>query len=129
MYNSALMSTDTYFYHYLFIGIFVLVALVFPVLPVVLARFVAPRKPSSIKNATYECGMEAKGDSWIQLRVQYYIFALIFVVFDIETVFLFPTAISFQSLGVNAFLAIALFIVILAESLIWAWKKNILEWE
>ena len=124
-----MINTDSYSYHYLFIALFLLIAIVFPLLPVVLAGFVAPKKPSEIKNATYECGMESKGDSWIQFRVQYYVFALMFVIFDIEAVFIFPTAISFQKIGPQAFMAIAIFIVILAESLFWAWKKNILEWE
>jgi len=124
-----MIHTDSYSYHYLFIGIFILVAITFPLLPVILAGFVAPKKPSPSKNAIYECGMEAKGDSWIQFRVQYYIFALMFVIFDIETVFIYPCAISFQKMGVPAFLAMVVFILILAESLIWAWKKNILEWE
>lgn len=76
------MDTQSYFYHYLFIGIFVLVAIVFPILPIILAKFVAPKKPSPIKNATYECGLEAQGDPWIQFRIQYYLYALIFVIFD-----------------------------------------------
>lgn len=124
-----MIATDSYTYHYLFIGIFLVVALVFPVLPIILAYFVAPKKPSASKNATYECGMESEGDAWIQFRVQYYIFALLFVVFDIETVFIFPAAIAFRETGLSSFVALMLFIVILAESLIWAWKKNILEWE
>ena len=84
------MAANSYLYHYLFIGIFVLFAIVFPLLPIILAHFVAPRKPSAVKNATYECGLEAEGDSWIQFRVQYYIFALIFVIFDVEAIFIYP---------------------------------------
>jgi NADH-quinone oxidoreductase subunit A len=123
------MLSDHYLYNYLFIGCFVLIALVFPLLPVVLARFVAPRKPSPIKNAIYECGMEAQGDSWIQFRVQYYIFALIFVIFDIETVFIYPWAVAFKQLGLFAFVEMIVFISILAFGLVYAWKKGVLEWE
>ena len=123
------MSTGSYFYHYLFIGIFVLFATVFPVLPIVAAYFVAPRKPSRIKNATYECGLEAEGDPWIQFRIQYYIFALIFVVFDVETVFIYPWAVAFKQLGVFAFVEMIIFVGILALALLYAWKKNLLEWE
>lgn len=123
------MSTDSYFYHYLFIGIFALVALAFPALPIVLARFVAPRKPSDSKNATYECGLESEGDSWIQFRVQYYIFALVFVIFDVEAVFIFPWAIAFQKLGPEAFWAMMLFILFLALGLVYEWRKNALEWD
>ena len=123
------METNSYFYQYAFIGVFVLFALVFPILPIVLARFVAPRKPSSIKNATYECGLEAEGDSWIQFRVQYYIFALIFVIFDVEAIFIYPWAVAFKHLGLYAFVEMGIFIAILAVGLIYAWRKNLLEWE
>lgn len=123
------MITDSYFYHYLFIGIFLLFAIAFPLLPVVLASIVAPKKPSAIKNATYECGMEADGDSWIQFRVQYYIFALMFVIFDIETVFIYPWAVAFKQLGMFAFIEMIIFILILSVGLIYAWKKKLLEWE
>lgn len=123
------MATDSYFYHYLFIGAFVLFAIVFPLLPIILAKFVAPKKPSAIKNASYECGLEAEGDSWIQFRVQYYIYALIFVIFDIETVFIYPWAVSFKQLGLFAFVEMVIFIAILAVGLIYAWKKRVLEWD
>lgn len=124
-----MINTDSYSYHYLFIAIFLLIAIVFPLLPVIMASFVTPKKPSESKSASYECGLESEGDSWIQFRIQYYIFALMFVIFDIETVFIYPCSIAFQEIGLSGFLAISLFIVILAESLVWAWKKNILEWE
>lgn len=125
----GVMTIDSYSYHYLFIGIFLLIAIVFPLLPIILARFVAPRKPSPIKNATYECGMEAKSDSWVQFRVQYYVFALIFVIFDIETVFIYPWAVAFQELGLFAFVEMVIFIAILGMGLAYAWKKKALEWE
>ncbi len=123
------MATGSYFYHYLFIGFFVLFAIVFPLLPIILAHFVAPKKPSAIKNASYECGLEAEGDSWIQFRAQYYIFALIFVIFDIETVFIYPWAVAFKHLGLYAFVEMAIFIAILAVGLVYAWRKNVLEWD
>ena len=123
------MATDSYSYHYLFIGFFLIFALMFPVLPLVLARFVAPKKPSQTKNATYECGLESEGDSWIQFRVQYYIYALIFVIFDIEIIYIYPWAVAYRKLGLFAFVEMTLFIAILAVGLIYAWKKKLLEWE
>ena len=123
------MATDSYSYHYLFIGFFLIFALIFPVLPLVLARFVAPKKPSQTKNATYECGLESEGDSWIQFRVQYYIYALIFVIFDIEIIYIYPWAVAYRKLGLFAFVEMTLFIAILAVGLIYAWKKKLLEWE
>lgn len=123
------MDTHSYFYHYLFIGLFLLFAIVFPMLPIILARFVAPKKPSLSKNATYECGLEAEGDPWIQFRIQYYIYALIFVIFDIETIFIYPWAVAFKQLGLFAFVEMAIFIAILGVGLIWAWRKKALEWD
>ena len=123
------MSTQSYFYHYLFIGVLVLFAAVFPLLPIVLAKFVAPKKPSASKNDTYECGLAAEGDAWIQFRVQYYLYALLFVIFDVETVFIYPWAVSFKHLGLFAFIEVILFLAILAVGLAYAWKKNLLEWE
>lgn len=128
-YNTSAMQPSHYLYHYLFIGLFFVIAIIFAVLPIIVARFVAPRKPSAIKNATYECGMEAKGDSWIQFRVQYYIFALMFVIFDVETVFIYPWAVAFKQLGLFAFVEMILFVAILGFGLIYAWKKGLLEWE
>lgn len=123
------MNLDSYFYHYLFIGVFVLFALVFPLLPIILARFVAPRKPSALKQAPYECGMEAVGDPWIRFRVQYYIFALIFVIFDVEAIFLFPWAVGFKELGLTGFVEMIIFLAVLAVGLVYAWKKKALEWD
>lgn len=123
------MSADPYFYHYLFIGIFAAFAVVFPILPIVLARFVAPRKPSPTKQMSYECGMEPVGDPWVQFRVQYYIFALIFVIFDVEAIFIFPWAVGFKQLGLLGFIEMGIFLAILGVGLLYAWKKRALEWD
>ena len=124
----SVTMSDNYNYNYLFIAIFSVVAIIFPLLPVILARFVAPKKPSAIKNATYECGVETKGETWIQFRVQYYLFALIFVIFDIETIFVYPWAVAFNKLGVFAFIEMIVFLGILAGGWAYAWKKGVLEW-
>ena len=113
---------------WLFIGIFIVIAAIFPLLPVVLARLVAPRKPNPIKLETYECGMETVGDTWVQFKVQYYIYALVFLVFDIETAFLFPWAVAFDALPLFAVLEGVLFILILVSGLFYAWRKGALEW-
>ncbi len=120
---------DSYFHQYLFLGFFVLFAITFPILPIVLAKFVAPKKPSAIKNATYECGLAAEGDPWIQFRIQYYIYALIFVIFDVETVFIYPWAVAYKQLGLFGFVEMILFIAILSIGLFYAWKKKFLEYE
>ncbi len=123
------MPFNTYEYHYLFLGVFFIIAVTFPLLPLILACFVAPKKPSAIKNASYECGIEAQGDSWIQFKAQYYVYALAFVIFDIEVIFIFPWAIVHRELGLTAFLEMTVFIAILAFGLIYAWRKKVLEWK
>ena len=122
------VTIDSYTYNYLFLAIFTLVAIVFPLLPILLAKIVAPKKPSPIKNATYECGMETIGETWVQFRVQYYLYALLFVIFDIETIFVYPWAVAFNQLGLFAFIEMIVFLAILTGGWAYAWKKGILEW-
>lgn len=113
---------------WLFIGVFLLIAPLLPIIALLIPRLIAPRKPNPIKLQTYECGMETIGDTYIQFRVQYYIFALIFLVFDIETVFLFPWAAAFDKLPLFAVLEGVLFILILVAGLAYAWRKGALRW-
>jgi NADH:ubiquinone oxidoreductase subunit 3 (subunit A) len=113
---------------WLYIGIFLLLAPVFPALALVIPRLVAPRKPNSIKSQAYECGIETVGETWVQFKVQYYVFALVFLIFDVETVFLFPWAAAFNLLPLFAVLEGVLFILILVGGLVYAWRKGALEW-
>ena len=93
------------------------------------ARFFSPNKPGKDKNSTYECGLESKGDAWIQFRSEYYLYAIIFLVFDVETIFLLPFAVSFTQLSVGAFAAMIVFLLLLVEGLAWAWRKGFLTWK
>jgi NADH:ubiquinone oxidoreductase subunit 3 (subunit A) len=113
---------------WIFIGVFLILAPVFPALALLIPRLIAPKKPDPLKNQTYECGIETVGDTWIQFRVQYYIFALVFLIFDVETVFLFPWAVAFDQLPLFAVLEGILFILILVVGLVYAWRKGALEW-
>jgi NADH:ubiquinone oxidoreductase subunit 3 (subunit A) len=99
-----------------------------PAVAIGLNRILAPRKPNAIKDSTYECGIETVGDTWVQLKGQYYIFALIFLVFDIEAVFLFPWAVAYEKLQLYMVLEGVLFILILAGGLLYAWRRGALEW-
>ena len=110
------------------IGLFVIVAVVFPLIALGLAWVLRPKKPNPIKSQTYECGLETYGDTWIQFRVQYYLFALVFVVFDIETVFLYPWAVAYNKLGLFALVEMFVFLAILMVGLAYAWRKGALEW-
>lgn len=114
--------------NWLYVGIFFIVALLIPAVAVVLPRFIGPRKPNAAKQETYECGIETVGEAWVQFKVQYYIFALVFLIFDIETVFLFPWAVAFDKLPLFAVFEGVLFIVILLAGLLYAWRKGALEW-
>lgn len=115
-------------HEWLFVGLFLIIAIVFAILPLALSRVVAPRKPHALKHQTYECGMETVGDTWVQFKVQYYIFSLVFVIFDVEIVFLFPWAVAYQQLPFFAVLEGVLFILILAGGLVYVWRKGALDW-
>ena len=121
--------TDAYLNQYLFIGLLSGVAIVLGVAPLILARFIAPKKPGASKQAPYECGLESAGEPWVQFRVQYYVYALLFVIFDVEVLFIYPWALVWRGLGPAAFAEMALFILILAVGLVYAWRKGVLEWE
>lgn len=117
---------------YLFIVIFLGVALLFPIMPLILAwmwrRFFQPPRPGAEKNATYECGVESIGEAQIQFRSQYYLYAIIFLIFDVEAVFLVPFAVAFTDLPIGAFVAMLVFLLLLLEGLVWAWGKGCLNW-
>ncbi len=114
--------------NYAFIGIFTVAAITFPLLPLILSSLLRPQRPTTIKQSTYECGLEAIGEIWVQFKVQYYLYALAFVVFDIETVFLYPWAVYFRSSGLFALVEMILFLTILTVGLVYAWRKGALEW-
>jgi NADH-quinone oxidoreductase subunit A len=117
---------------YLFLAVFLAAAILFPLIPIALARLWAvtfsPQKPGRQKNATYECGLESKGDAWAQFRPEYYIYGLLFLIFDVEVLFLLPFAVAFLELPLGAVLAMLVFLFLMAEGLAWAWRKGILNW-
>ena len=104
----------------------------FALTPLVLAwlwaKKFSPKKPGQEKNATYECGLESKGDAWVQFRSEYYLYAIIFLIFDVETIFLLPFAVAFTGLGPLAFIEMMIFIFMLVAGLVWAWRKGVLTW-
>jgi NADH:ubiquinone oxidoreductase subunit 3 (subunit A) len=122
------MNPSPYFFLLIFAG----VALLFPVMPLALAwtwrRFFQPPKPGPAKNATYECGVESLGEAQIQFHSQYYLYAIIFLIFDVESIFLVPFAVAFTRLPFGAFVAILVFLLLLLEGLVWAWGKGCLSW-
>lgn len=114
--------------YYIPVAMFAIIAIVFGAGPLVLSRLLRPIKPSPIKGSVYECGELPIGDAWHQYNMQYYLFAIIFIVFDVEVVFLYPWALVFPSLGILAVVEMVVFIAMLVVGLIYAWKKGALEW-
>lgn len=122
----------TEYNHYWFLAVFVLAGVGFCLGPILVAKawahFFSPAKPGPIKSSTYECGLESKGPANIQFKSEYYLYAILFLIFDVETVFLLPFAVAFGELTVGGFLAMMVFLLLLAEGLAWAWAKGILSW-
>jgi NADH-quinone oxidoreductase subunit A len=92
------------------------------------ARAIAPRRQLPEKLTTYECGIDPVGEGWSQSQIRYYIYAFLFVIFDVESVFLFPWAVVFERLGMFAVVEMAIFILILGAGLVYAWRKGVLRW-
>ena len=113
---------------WLYVGLFFVFAMLLPAVAIFLAGLVAPKKPNKIKQMTYECGIETVGETWIQFKAQYYIFALVFLIFDVETVFLFPWAVAYNKLAFFGVIEAIIFVVILLAALIYTWRKGALEW-
>lgn len=95
----------------------------------VIAKLISPKSYSEKKADTFECGIPTRGESMIQFHAGYYIFAILFLIFDVETVFLFPWAVVAKSIGVKSLLCIGIFMVILVLGLAYAWKKGALKWK
>jgi NADH:ubiquinone oxidoreductase subunit 3 (subunit A) len=117
---------------YLPVIVLLLAAIAFALAPLFLAwiwaKKFSPHKPGPSKNAVYECGLEADGDAWIQFKPGYYLYAIIFLVFDVEAIFLLPFAVCFGQFSVGEALAMLIFLFLLVEGLVWAWQKNVLVW-
>lgn len=119
---------------YGYIALFLIVAILFAVgtilLPPILSWFgIVPRKPNPVKTATYECGLETRGDTWVQFNFRYYFYALVFVALDILAVLIYPWAVGLRELGSAAFMVMLVFIVIVLVGYAYAWKKKVLEWK
>jgi NADH:ubiquinone oxidoreductase subunit 3 (subunit A) len=114
-------------------GFLLVFAVIFPLVPILasvaLGIFkIRPSKPDPIKESIYECGMVPIGDAHVRYNVRYYLFALLFVVFDVEAVFLYPWAVAYRQLGVYAFVEALIFIAILFVGFAYAWRKRAMEW-
>lgn len=114
--------------NYVPIFIFVLVTLAIPVVTLVIAKLVRPENPSKVKLDPYECGIEPAEPTQGRYTIRFYIVAILFVVFDVETIFLFPWAVQYKALGLFGLMEMMIFLSILVVGYIWIWKKGALEW-
>jgi len=114
------------------IAILMIAALGFAVAPLAMAwvwaKKFSPHKPGPVKNATYECGLESKEETFLRFRPEYYLYAILFLIFDVEAIFLLPFAVAFTGLTVGASIAMLIFVLLLVEGLVWTWRKGILTW-
>jgi NADH:ubiquinone oxidoreductase subunit 3 (subunit A) len=114
------------------IAVLMIAAIGFAVAPLAMAwlwakRF-SPQKRGPVKNSTYECGLEAKDDAFLRFRPEYYLYAIVFLIFDVEAIFLLPFAVAFTGLTVGASMAMLIFLLLLVEGLVWTWRKGVLTW-
>lgn len=115
--------------NYLPILIFIIIGVLFGIIPLILGWLVSPKKPDAVKLSPYECGYPAFEDTRIPFDVRYYLVAILFIIFDLETAFLFPWAVVLQRIGWFGFWAMAIFIGLLVVGFIYEWKKGALDWE
>jgi NADH:ubiquinone oxidoreductase subunit 3 (subunit A) len=117
---------------YLPVIVLLLAAIAFALSTLLLAwmwsRFFSPHKPGPSKNAIYECGLESQGDAWIQFKPGYYLYGIIFLVFDVEAIFLLPFAVAFTGFSATECIAMLVFLLLLVEGLVWAYQKKVLVW-
>lgn len=111
------------------IFIFILIAVLFVGIAIFLSRLIRPKKPNQEKLKTYECGEEPIGSPWVKFNIRFYVIALIFLIFDVEIVLLFPWALSYKDFGLVGFLAGIIFLIILGIGMLYEWRKGDLDWD
>jgi NADH-quinone oxidoreductase subunit A len=114
---------------YSFLALFAVAAVGFALAPLAIAwlwaRLYSPRKPGNIKNANYECGLKSQATGWVQFQSEYYLYGIVFLIFDVEAVFLLPFAVAFKGLSAGACVAMLLFLLLLVEGLAWLCVKGV----
>ena len=118
---------------YTFLAVFTGLAVAFALAPLAIAwvwaRIFSPKKPGTIKNEIYECGLDSRGTGWVQFKSEYYLYGIVFLIFDVETVFLLPFAVAFTGLSTGSCMAMLIFVLLLVEGLVWACAKGVLAWK
>lgn len=117
-----------YMNNYVVVTIFLFLAVLLPIAALTIGRLLRPYKPVEEKYTTYESGNEPVGTGHVRFNIRYYLFALMFVIFDVETVFLYPWAVAYKQLGLFALVEMCIFVGLLIIGLLYAWKKKVLQW-
>lgn len=129
LWPGGLRGEEIMFQDYMPVLLMMIVGVGFGVVAVVASAVLGPNRKSRVKKETYECGMTTIGATYVQSPIKYYVVALLFLVFDLECVFLYPWAVHFKSLGLFGFVEMVIFMVILFVCYVYVWKKGALEWE
>jgi NAD(P)H-quinone oxidoreductase subunit 3 len=114
---------------FLAVALYLLVGVVFAVVPLLISPLIVRRGSGVKREATYESGMETIGSAWIQFTVAYYIYALIFLAFDVDVLYLFPVALAYGKYAIRDFVEVVIFVGILSLAIVYAWCKGVFEWE
>lgn len=120
---------NDYINNYVIVAIFIALGILLPVVALSFGRLLRPNKPNDPKQTTYESGNEPVGTGQVRFNIRYYLFALMFVIFDVETVFLYPWAVAYNKLGLFALVEMLIFVSLLLVGLLYAWKKKVLKWD
>lgn len=119
---------ENYANNYVVVAIFIVLGILLPVVALTIGRLLRPNKPTELKQTTYESGNEPVGEGQVRFNIRYYLFALMFVIFDVETVFLYPWAVAYNKLGLFVLVEMLIFAGMLFIGLLYAWKKKVLKW-
>ena len=119
---------ERYINNYVIVAIFIILGIMLPVVALSVGRLLRPSKPTEEKQTTYESGNEPVGEGQVRFNMRYYLFALMFVIFDVETVFLYPWAVAYKQFGLFVLVEMAIFTGLLLIGLLYAWKKKVLKW-
>ncbi|MGM0883973.1 MAG: NADH-quinone oxidoreductase subunit A [Bacillota bacterium] len=119
---------ENYANNYVVVAIFIVLGILLPVVALTVGRLLRPNKPTELKQTTYESGNEPVGEGQVRFNIRYYLFALMFVIFDVETVFLYPWAVAYNKLGLFVLVEMIIFAGMLLIGLLYAWKKKVLKW-
>ncbi|CAM4475097.1 NADH-quinone oxidoreductase subunit A [Paenibacillus endophyticus] len=119
---------ENYANNYVVVAVFIVLGILLPVVALTVGRLLRPNKPNALKQTTYESGNEPVGEGQVRFNIRYYLFALMFVIFDVETVFLYPWAVAYNKLGLFVLVEMLIFAGMLLIGLLYAWKKKVLKW-